>query len=500
MLARLIAAQNRRNWHPYPFLLFCAFVGLGRGLLEIVLQGITLYNSDIFNFLPFYILLGLLLTLALSATAGNNFQSVQKSLIMGLFIGLFPPLIDYVVFQNASAFYGYYYLWDFSQLPYAGYKPEFNFPAGETCAIWISILFCGLYTHTVSRTVWRGLIAVAGAYLIFIFMGSLLPMFVAKISQVKLPDIAAARATDTMTLRALAMRIAFYQAILAFFVYLLIRRDLFAHVLRRSLHIAPFVMLTILGGIIVAANPVSLAQSALLIAVYGIVAIVQNDFFDARLTSEKNQPTVAQKHDVQIINVLYWVCLIPLFMHNNRAAIAGAVIFVCGMLYNYPFYRARDHFPANLKIEGVWGLCAFLAGALVDAQAAARPYVVFVGALVFGGWSTVAVLKDLKDTDADFTDRVSTIFTIFMRRGYSAARVWRVVRLVLMCFLSLPLLFAVTRLPLPPLLALVAVTFVFCASLWLRPGKKTFQVQLVILTGYVFFWQLAFGQKWLLLS
>lgn len=497
MLARLIAAQNRRNWHPYTFLLFCGFVGLMRGVLEILLQGILLYNSDVFNFIPFYILLGLMLTGVLSLTAGISFQSVQRSLIMGLFVGLFPPIFDFFIFRNSSAFYGYYYVWDFINLPYHGYKPEFNFPAGETLAIWLSITFCGAYVYIVSGKIWRSVAALAGAYLVFIFMGSLLPMLLAKFSGISLTTLEDARRADPQTLRALALRIAFYQAFLALLVYLTLRVKLLLHLLRRMLHIIPFVMLTLLGGTAVHTNAVSLMQAVFLIFAFGLVALVQNNYFDTLESRQGGKNHIAAKFDVQIINVLYILALIPLFMLNSRTALAGLIIFVCGILYNYPLYRARNHFPANLKIEGVWGLSAFLAGSLLEPQAASRSGILLMAFLVFGGWSTVAVLKDLKDAEEDHQDGVQTVFTLLMRRGYSVSHVWQGVRWVLMALFMIPAILAYGRLPLLPFITLASVTAVIYATFWLKNYRLAFQAQLGLIAAYLGFWQVAFSQAWI---
>lgn len=497
MLRRLIERQNRRNWHPYAFLMFCVFVGLTRGVLEITLQGIGLYNSDVMNFLPFYVLLGLLLTLLLSSLSGVSFQSVQKSLTMGLFIGLFPPLFDHVIFANSSAFYGYYYVWNFQQLPLLGYKPEFNFPAGETLAIWISILFCGLYVFAVTGKVARSLLALAGAYLVFLFMGSFLPMFVAKFSGVELPTIEAARASDPATLRALSFRIAFYQSLLALLVYLLLRRDILVLVARRLLHVAPFVMLTILGGLIVRANAVTLTQSTLLIAVVGIAVIVQNDYFDAQQSSQAGVATPLQKFDVQFVNALTLLVILPIFFHNNRAAISATIAFVCGVLYNYPFYRARNYFPANIKIEGVWGLTAFLSGVLIEPAAAAKPAVVLIAFLVFGGWSTVAVLKDLKDVEEDHRDGVQTAFTLLMRRGYSTQKIWGVLRWLFIALMLIPPAITFTRLSPLSFVLLMGVTALLFATFWLKNHSRAFQLQLALIAVYLGFWQVAFSQAWI---
>lgn len=496
MLSKLIAAQNRRPWHPYNFLLFCGFVGVMRGVLEIVLQRTVPQNFEVFNYVPFYILLGLLLSFALSIIAGVSFQTVQKSLTVGLFIGLFPPLFDFLIFQNRSAFYAYYYLWDLKNIPYAWYKPQASFPAGETLAIWLSVAFCGAYVCSISRNIWRGFGGLIVGYLVFLIMGAILPMVLAKISGLALSTAEGARRANPQTLRLFASQLALFQALLAIPVFLMMRRELLKRVFRRALHIAPFVMLTVLGGTFVRANAIDLVQSALMTVAVFVVILVQNDYFDA-LEAQGKEPSRVEKYDLQFMNAFFAIALVIFLNSTNRGALAILVFFICGLLYNYPFYRARNYFPANLKIEGLWGLSAFLAGALIEPNSLFTSGGLLLVFLIFGGWSTVAVLKDLKDVEADQRSNVQTIFTIFTRHGHSVAKIWQIVRLGVLFLIFIPVWISIAILPLMPILVLTALTTLMAGTFWLTNYKRAFQMQLGFISVLIVFWQIAFLMGWL---
>ena len=108
-LRRIILAQERRNYHPYSFLLFCIFTGLMRGILELFLHNIQIRNTEIVGFIPFYVSLGLLLREMLARLTTVSRESIEKSLVMGIFLGLFPPLFDLFLPASAPIFYGYYF-------------------------------------------------------------------------------------------------------------------------------------------------------------------------------------------------------------------------------------------------------------------------------------------------------------------------------------------------------------------------------------------------------
>jgi hypothetical protein len=495
MIGSLIRRQQKRGWHPYSLLLFCVFTGGTRGILEFVLHGINISNADMLNFIPFYVLLAMLLTLMLSKIADVQFQTVQKSLLMGIFLGLFPPILDVLMPHDYPVLYGYYFVWDFANLPYLGYNPMLSFPAGEAITIWLSVFFCGLYVFVLTANYLRTLLALVVGYCVFIFMGSLFPMIITKLSTSGVDSLAQLRELSPLTINAIGFRLSFYQGLLALFIYLLVRPGLCLQICKRLIHIVPFIMLTLLGGIMVQANSVSLLQSALLMLAVGIALIVQNDFFDAAEDSESRPPQIAE-FDVKTVNFLVVLCMLGIFFHNNRAAVSALIAFICGVLYNYPFYRARNTFPSNLKIEGVWALTSFLSGAMLETSRTNSPRVQLVAFLVFGGWSLAALVKDLKDIDADKKNHVRTVFTLLENRGIRRERAWFYIRIVIVLLVSAPVLLAAIfgsgiAAALAVVGALLPATALFGAN-----GKAGFRLFLMAVSLDIICWQFIFAKSW----
>lgn len=485
-LAQLISRQRRRPYHPYPLLIFCVFTGLMRGILELLLHDTPLGNADFLAFVPFYTLLAMLLSLLLSRFAGLAYTEVQKSLLMGIFLGLFPPLIDFLLRPGAKAFYGYYYLWDLSRLPWLGFMPEFNFPAGECATIWLSILFCALYIAATGGGWLKAIGAAAGAYAIFIFMGSLLPMLVARLT-VNITNETAARALDPMQLRGVLTRLMFTQTLLAFGVYLLLEPKILKLVRYRVTHTLPFVALTVLGGLMAEATAVHIAQAALLILICGIALTVQNDHHDAA-EDRREKTTTPERYHVMVINWLTVMAIAATHQFESRAAMATLVAYLCGLLYNYPFYRARNIFPANLKIEGIWALSAFLAGALLNPRLAGTPTVLLTAFLVFGGWSLLSMLKDAKDAEDDAANRVRTIFTLLADHGFAHQKTGRILVLTAIVLFLVPSLIVLFLGRSEAAALSGALALLLIAVVLMKPSEKSFNLFLLALTLYLSGW------------
>ncbi|MCS6972777.1 MAG: hypothetical protein NZL89_07105, partial [Leptospiraceae bacterium] len=243
----LIRVQETKTYSFYTVLAFVFFTGAARGLEEILIFGIPLKNSEVLLFLHFYLSLAIVLTAGISAIGGLPWPKVFNTVLIGIFLGIFPPLFD-VLLGSQNVFYGFYFIHDFRELPWLGYKPEFNYPLGECLTIWLSIVFSGYYVWYKTHSWLRAVFACSFAWTGFVLFGSLLPMLVAYLAHGHLPDVASARRLDENLLRAIACYIAFAQSLAAALAWLLLRRSLLWHLLRRSLHALPFVLLVFLGA------------------------------------------------------------------------------------------------------------------------------------------------------------------------------------------------------------------------------------------------------------
>ncbi|MBL8034755.1 MAG: UbiA family prenyltransferase [Leptospiraceae bacterium] len=482
-LRYLVYAQEKRRYHPLSLILFCAFTGLMRGLLEFILHDIPLKNTDIVNFVPFYLSLGLMLREMLAFLTGATRTTVEKSVIIGIFLGLFPPIIDALLPVKFPVFYGYYFLWDFTNIPWLGYNPAFNFPLGESITIWLSIVFCALYVHLKSGSFFRTGVASIAAYGIFIFNSSLLPMLTFRWFVGEVVSVDAARVIDATQLQLFTYRLAHVQTMIAAMLWMLSRRDLFVHTLRRTLHGMPFLALCLFGAAIADANGqnVFLALSSLSLVI--ILSLWQNDHFDFR-DDGKTAPPVTQ-HELSGFTVLTLITLCFLFFLNQRSAIVLFIALVCSVLYNYPFYRARNSFPANLKIEGIWGFCAFASGVLLNQIAFERPAVKITALLVFGGWSSVSVWKDMKDFENDRAARVRTLFTVLTDKNVAFPRIVFFTSLFITILFVIPIIlggifFGGAAAALPGIASLPVLAF-----LWAGHSGTLFRRGLIALSLYI---------------
>lgn len=433
----LITSQEKRHFDFRILFLFSVFTGIVRALEEMLFFKIPLKNSEVITFIAFYLSLGYYLTFVLSIVGGLDWKKVNLAVVIGIFLGVFPPVFD-LVLGTPEPFYGYFFIWNFYELPYFGYRPEFNFPLGEAITIWLSIFFASLYIFIKTNSILRTFIAFALVYLVFILHGSLIPMVTTRIHFGVIESISALKNIDAISISHLIYLIAFWQTILGIMVFLLLRKNLSLHLLKRIPHTFPFVIICILGGSLVQANFTDIFLMSLLTLLAGMGTLVQNDWFDNK---EDLRESPVEENDVRAFNYFFFLAAVFLFMINRRAVIPLVLAYAVSFLYNYPFYRARNYFPGNLKIEGVWGGSSFLAGILLaPLDKITTPFLVATF-LVFGGWSLVAILKDAKDFHTDKAHKVRTIYTIFDAKGYSFQKVHTWVRTISTAALLVPVVF-----------------------------------------------------------
>lgn len=242
------------------------------------------------------------------------------------------------------------------------------------------------------------------------------------------------------------MLMAVLQVTAAFAAYLVLQPALRKGLLRRLPHVLPFLLIVFLGSA-VHGGEVSLATAvyALLLVFAGWIALGQNDFFDAAEDALQGRTPYLDLEDVRFLTTVAWLGVAGLAAAHSAATFPAAMAVATYMLYNYPFYRGKRYFPTNLKIEGVWGFCAFAFGVvaafehaayggprwwythsppLPEAFAGPLPVTTIAAMfLAFGGFSLVALLKDYKDAQADLAAGVQTLYTVALKRGRPLARV-----------------------------------------------------------------------------
>lgn len=437
-IRKLIQLQERRKYRLYTVLVFVIFVGIGRGLEESILFRTPLRNSEILTFLPFYFSIAFLLTLVLSKIVAQPFQKVVNPVLVGVFLGLFPPAVDFFFNSSSNIFYGYYFLQNFSELPYLGYKPEFNFPLGEAVIIWASVIFCGIYVWVKTSSVLRSFLALLGGYIVFLWQGSFLPMCVGYFYLGEISTIAQARDLDETTLKIFLYYIAFWQCFSAIVVYFILRLELLRLFFKRILHLLPFKIAVFCGSAFAGAFEAKTALAMGLIGLVAFIASLHNHFYD-------RHAKVVQAEDIHFFNVIFIMAAVFLFFTGNRFVLPIIIAFALSFLYHYPFYRGKKVFPANLKIEGVWGMCSFLAGLLAVGSVETLPdntylYILFT----LGGFSLIAALKDMKDIRSDFRAHVSTLFIFCYKKGVRLSKVRNILYLLALGSFLIPIAYLLT--------------------------------------------------------
>lgn len=481
----LIRVQEARTYSFWTIFSFAVFTGFFRGIEEVVFFAIRLKNSEIFTFVHFYLGLAFTLTLVLAFAGNLKWQKVNSAVVIGIFLGIFPPLIDKLFNPRTDIFYGFFFLWNFSELPWLGFKPEFNFPLGESVTIWLSIFFSAYYIAYRTRNLLRTFIAAVGAYATFILFGSIVPILITRLTVGLITTPEEAKQVAEASLRSVVYYNALAQVTLATLAYLVMRLPVLKLLTRRSLHVLPFVLISILGSLLNGPFNGDATMAAGLVFWMGWVALLQNDFYDLSDDRSRN-PANLSVNDIYFANTTFLLGLVTIFFIGQRLVMPLAIVFIVSVLYNYPFYRAKKSFPGNLKIEGIWGLCAFLTGALANSNGELANPVLLVALLVFGGWSLIASLKDAKDLRRDQRAGTRTLYTILIAQGFRFTKIHQLLLVVCFCCFLIPPLGLMVAGAWPAAVALTCTTVVAYAILSRRaPSGKWFTGVLLFISTYL---------------
>lgn len=317
---------------------------------------------------------------------------------------------------------------------------ERQLPIGEGSVLWAAVLFTGTYVWLRTQSAIRAALGLITSYAACVFVGAIMPTLS---YQLHLRLLGA----DTH----LSWTVIFAQLFVSFIAYFAIYRpSLLLLVFARFAHALPLIGLTLVGYAWVRKIDVNAIYPVLMFTLCGVLTIVQNDHWDD-LEERPDEPERVRRHDV-IVTQFLWVLMVASLLAMD--SVIGVILTIYGVasyLYNGSLYRGKRYFPANLKLEGLWGGSAFLAGVFAAAlpqmaDAAANlsfveradptvkymPFalvysgdVALASFLAFGGWSLLAVLKDEKDITVDAALGTQTVFTLLTRRGVSVKTIRR---------------------------------------------------------------------------
>lgn len=395
-----------------------------RGLLEAVFFDVkALSPAIILSYVPFYTMMFLAILLILRYAGGLSESRTFRVPLAALFLGLFPPILDALIsgLPNPALRYGYFMeLFRPHIIPdgfFYFYMPDFRLPLGETIVVWATIMLSALYAR-LQRANWlRAALVGAGVYALFFFHSYLLP------SALRLWTLNGGESLRGFDLN---LFLPLSQTLLSLLIYQILMKHSFGYLLKRALHILPFVFVFLAGTAHDRVHSVMPVHFGLLLFYLFFTMIVQNDYFDTKEDMHQRRRRHFSSDDVVFFTGIVTFTIVFLLAAGVTLSLFLMVIMICSLLYSFPFYRGKGKIFATMKFEGIWGLMSFLAGAIPFVPENVSVVVLVKALLVFGGWSLFALLKDVKDIRADYHAGQSSLYIVFLRKGWSliAAHRW----------------------------------------------------------------------------
>lgn len=453
------ALQEKRPFHVTTVFYFVVFVSIVRMLGEWLLAGNDdqLYVTDFVISIGFYWFCFFAYTFVLWLLVPQPWQRSMNVILVGIFLGIFPPIVDALVSGIGQFRYGFF--WDFADFSPLLYNPAARVPLGESLTLWATIFLTGLYVGYRTRSLLYAAAGATLAWVVSVVNAALLPGAIAR-TVVGL-DYPVQHRFVLITLSYFALTLV---------MFFLFQPRVFAGLLRRSIHALPFILITIAGAKFTGGLRFEIFVYASIVAVAFLAALAQNDWHDRDEDAAQGRPLYLDAQDVTFMNVVATAMGLTLMAGGSFTGLLVLLILTVSVLYSYPQYRAKRFFPSNLKIEGVWGGSAFLVGVIAQSEFSAfgHPAWIFayktggthLGALsaqtawatvlVFGGYSLIAALKDYKDREADLKSGVQTLYTLARRRGWNEAFLHRALTTAACAalFAPVPLLAWIGRVPL----------------------------------------------------
>lgn len=452
-IANLIRVQEKRPFHGENVIFFAFFVGSMRAFLEIFLVGdpsSSVYFSLMLN-VTWYWLCFFAFGLPVKLFAPPPWENRINVMLVGLFLGFLPPIIDVLIRGWGNALIGidgfrYSYIFNFPEgWVWSLIAPGRNMPWGEGLILWGAIGFTGVYLWLRTRSAARTIAGMALSYAVCVIIAGVIPTAIRQPPLGRLlPDLPE------------AVFLIYAQLIATIFIYLIFYRfKLLLHLSWRFVHALPLLAMALVGFAWVRPLGAGVVGPLALISLSGLMTIAQNDHWDD-LQERPNEPERVRRHDVIVLTFTWVMVTLQLIITSSTLAYPMIIYGVASYLYNAPLYRGKSFLPANLKLEGLWGGAAFLIGAAGAAEAlrrapidgtlyAAQPtpfavlfdgHLALAALLAFGGWSVLAALKDEKDVESDRAQGVQTLFTVFTKRGVPAERISARIRsLAFVCML-----------------------------------------------------------------
>jgi hypothetical protein len=440
------------------FMVVC-FVAFTRGELEILLARTPGMNApSAVNNVAFYLQSMYLYGWVAVWLTGRPLRKVLGVVAVGVFLGVFPPIVDALLGGVGSGYYRYV-----SAL--SAFRPSLinpdHYSTGEAVVLWAVIVVLAIYVAEVTRSFARTALALVAGYAVVAFISAGPSSIVTALFSGRTPFQSGFK-LPFLTLLQLGI---------AQTAYLACRPALARRLAKRLLHALPFVALVFLGSAVSELfAPTGLPPAerfkfagfaALAILELCVVALVHNDAFDAAEDRGRELPgaSAAVDHeDAHFFTAVGVLGVLALGLASGALGAPLALFLIASMVYSFDFYRGKRYFPTNYKCEGIWGASAFVLGGSASyvVTPTRTPSAAFVLAalLVFGGFSLFNAFKDYKDIRADYHAGNQTAYVLALKYHLRLRSLHRALRCAFALALVLPpLLLARAGVALLPLCA-----------------------------------------------
>ena len=155
-LRRIVTIQEKKQFHPHVLLLFSGFVGLVRLFGEWFLGGVDVELPLVhgLGFAAFYWSCFFVYGTVMSTLLGEDWRRCVNVVLVGIFLGVLPPLVDTIWYGLGK--FSYSYVFNFPKgWPWLLFSPATGMPLGECVVLWTTVVVCVAYAWVKRPTVGR---------------------------------------------------------------------------------------------------------------------------------------------------------------------------------------------------------------------------------------------------------------------------------------------------------------------------------------------------------
>ena len=520
-LVNIVHIQEKKTYNFNVIIIFALFVALMRFNFEFMLMHRPIHSLNLMlvNFVSFYLQAIFLYTVIIGLYVPDfQWRKTIHVVLIGVFLGMFPPVLD--AFINGVGNFSYSYIFSFSDWRLFFLNPEKGLPLGETLVLFSTIVFTAIVIFIKTANVFKALSASIVCYGFVWVYAMLQPMLARELEEfISFSSYYGVTPSSNFvgfkgfSLTAILTLLQIFTTVI---LYLILNPVILKKLFFRLNHAFPIVLTCLFGFSVLRTIDAYAWIGALLVFYAVVVAIIQNDFFDKEEDAIDGREHYLDRDDVTFFNCTLLLIIGLLFTVGHVAAYMLLLFFVVSVIYNYDFYRAKKYFPANYKIEGVWGLSAFLTGLMmamsstyffagdillvensrirgaswqqisIMVEEVWTAKTILITFLVFGGWSVLSVIKDYKDIASDQAAGVQTVYTLLLKKNKNIAIFHKIYSLVMAIFMLIPILWLLSiNASSIFVLAIAILSIVFFISINKAPSNRTVERSLLVINIYL---------------